>query len=50
MKIKKNSQNGRPLALIGLREDKPRYVLKARIVELQTSFRLRQFFAETLRK
>ena len=43
-------QNGRPTALSGLREDRPHYILKTRIIELQTSFPLRQFFAATLRK
>ena len=46
----KFSQNGRPTALSGLREDRPQYILKTRIIELQTSFRLRQFFAGSLRK
>ena len=50
MRIKKFLQNGCPTALWGLREDRPQYVLKTRIIELQTSFGLRQFFAETLRK
>ena len=44
------SQNDRPTALSGLREDRPQYILKTRIIELQTSFCLRKFFAETLRK
>ena len=47
---KKFSQNGRPTALSGLREDRPQNILKTRIIELQTSYRLRQFFAGTLRK
>ena len=46
-RITKISQNGRPTALSGLREDRPQYILKTRITELQTSFRLRQFFAGT---
>ena len=33
-----------------LKRDRPRYILKTRVIELQTSFRLRQFFAGTLRK
>ena len=37
-------------ALSDLSKDRPQYILKARIIELQTSFRLRQFFAGTLRK
>ena len=49
-RIKKFSQNGRPTALSGLREDRPQNILKTRIIELQTSYRLRQFFAGTLRK
>ena len=49
-RIKNLSQNGRPTALSGLREDRPQYILKTIITELQTSFRLRQFFAVTLRK
>ena len=48
-RIEKFSQNGRPTALSGLREDRPQYILKTRIIERQT-FRLRQFFAGTLRK
>ena len=40
----------RPTALSGLREDRPQYILKTRINDLQTNFRLRQFFAGTLRK
>ena len=49
-RIKKFSQNGRPTALSSLREDRPQYILKTRITELKTSFRLRQFFAGALRK
>ena len=43
-------QNGYPTALSGLREDRPQYALKTRIIELQTSFRFWQFFTGTLRK
>ena len=46
----KFSQNVRPTALSGLIKDRPPYILKTRIIELQTSFRLRQFFAGTLSK
>ena len=49
-KIKKFLQNGRPTVLRSLREDIPQYILKSRVIELQTSFRLLQFFAGTLRK
>ena len=49
-RIKKFSQNGRPTALSGLREDRTQYILKTRITELHISFRLRQFFTGTLRK
>ena len=49
-RIKKFLQNGRPTALSGLREDRPQYSLKTRIIELQTSFHLQRFFAGTLRK
>ena len=49
-RIKKFLQNGRPTALSGLKEDRPQYILKTRIIELQTSFCLQQFFAGTLRK
>ena len=50
-RIENFSQNGRLTALSGLRKDRPQYILKARIIELQTSFRLRHiFFAGTLRK
>ena len=49
-RIKKFLQNGLPTALSGLREGGPQYILKTRIIELQISFRLRQFFAGTLRK
>ena len=38
MRIKK-FLNGRSTALSGLREDKPQYILRAIIIELQTSFR-----------
>ena len=48
-RIEKISQNGRPTALTGLREDRPQYLLKTRIIERHT-FRLRQFFAGILRK
>ena len=48
-RIKKFSQNGHPTALSGLREDRPQYILKTRIIDCQT-FRLRQYFARTLRK
>ena len=48
-RIEKFSQNGRPTALSRLREDRPQYILKTRIIERQI-FRLRQFFAGTLRK
>ena len=34
-----------PAALSDLREDRPQYILKIRIIELQTSSCLRQFFA-----
>ena len=47
---KKFSQNGRPTALSGLREDRSQYILKTRINELQISSRFRQFFAGILRK
>ena len=49
-RIKNLLQNGRPTALSGLREERPQYILKTRIIALQISFRLRQFFAGTLRK
>ena len=49
-RIKKFSQNGCPTALSGLREERPQYILKTRITELETSFRLLQFFAATQRK
>ena len=48
-RFEKFSQNGRPTALSGPREDRPQYILKTRIIERQT-FRLRQCFDETLRK
>ena len=48
-RIEKFAQNGRPTALSGLREDRPQYILKTKIIERQT-FPLRQFFAGTLRK
>ena len=35
-RIEKFSQNGHPTALSGLREDRPQYILKTRIIELQT--------------
>ena len=47
---RKISQNGHPTAFSGLREDRPHYILKTRIIELQASFFLRQFFSGTLRK
>ena len=47
---KKFWQNGRHTALSDLREDRPQYIVKTRITELQISFRLRQFFAGTLIK
>ena len=38
-KIKKVSPNGRPTALSGpKKEDRPQYILKTRIIKLQTSF------------
>ena len=43
-------QNGRPTALSGLREERLQYILKTRIIELETSFRLRQFFTAALEK
>ena len=49
-RFKKYSQGGRPIALSSLREDRPQYILKIRIIELQPSFRLQRFFAGTLRK
>ena len=49
-RIKKFLQNGRPTALSGLREERLQYILKTRIIELETSFRLRQFFAAALKK
>ena len=49
-KIKKFSPNGRLTALSGLREDRPQYILKTRIIQLQIRFRLRHFFAGNLRK
>ena len=49
-RIEQFLQNGRHTALTGLTEDRPQYILKTRIIEFQTSFRLRQFFAATLRK
>ena len=49
-KIEKFPQNGRPTALSGLREDRPQYILKTRIIEIQASFRLIRYFAKTLRK
>ena len=49
-RIKKILQNGRLTALSGLREGRPQYILKTRIMELQISFRLRQFLVGTLRK
>ena len=49
-RIQKFLQNGHPTALSGLREDRPQYILKTRIIELQTSFRFRWVFAGTLRK
>ena len=45
-RIEKFSQNGRPTAFSGPREDRPQYILKTRIIEFQASFCLRQFFAE----
>ena len=42
-RIKKFSQNGWPTAFSCLREDLSQYILKTRIIELQTSFRLREF-------
>ena len=36
---KKFSQNGRPTVLSGLREDRPQYILKTRIIELAAVFR-----------
>ena len=33
----------------GFREDRPQYIFKSRVIELQTSFRLLQFFAGTLK-
>ena len=48
-RIEKLSQNGRPTALSGLREDRSKYILKTRIIECHT-FHLQQFFAGTLRK
>ena len=35
-RIEKFSQDGRPTALSGLREDRPQYILKTRIIERQT--------------
>ena len=49
-RINKSLQNGRPTALRGLRKDRPRYILRTRTIEFQTSFRLLHFFAGTLRK
>ena len=43
-RIKKFSQNGRSTALPGLREDRPQYILKTRIMELQTCFSLATVF------
>ena len=48
--LKYFSQTGRPTASSGRREERHQYFLKTRIIELETSFRLRQFFAATLRK
>ena len=35
-RMKKFSQNSRPTALPGLREDKPQYNLKTKMIEIQT--------------
>ena len=43
-RIKKFLQYGRPTALSSLREDRPQYILKTRIIQLQISFCFRQFF------
>ena len=48
-RIEKFSHNDHPTALSALREDRPQYILKTRIIERHT-FRLQQFFAWTLRK
>ena len=39
MRIEKFLQNGHPTALSGLRKDRSQYILKTRIIVLQTSFR-----------
>ena len=38
-RMKKFSQNGHPTALSGLREDRPQYNLKIKIIKLQTMVR-----------
>ena len=38
-RMKKFSQNGRPTALPGLREERPQYKLKTKMIEIQTIVR-----------